>query len=75
MKTTRAAKRACRNRGRAIAPCIAPLMKRSGSGHLNMCLVATLIEQQWRINTSEAFVLWSGQRVLSAYAGDADPHH
>ena len=44
MKTTRAAKRACRNRGKAIAPCIAPLMKRKGSGHLNIDLVATSID-------------------------------
>lgn len=38
MKTTRAAKRACRARGRAITPCIAPLMKRKASGHLHIDL-------------------------------------
>ena len=44
MKTTRAAKTACRARGKAIAPCMAPLMKRKGSGHLHIGLVEALGE-------------------------------
>ena len=56
MKTTRAAKRACKSRGMAIAPCIAPLMKRNASGHL--CLnQQSVISYESGVDTFEVSVL------------------
>lgn len=62
IKTTRAAKRACKAKGRAIAPCMAPLMKRKASGHLYIGLVEALDRHQ-RIVPS---------RLLSCGAGKGD---
>ena len=56
MKTMRAAKRACRIKGAAIAPCIAPLMKRKASGHLDFSLKKILHRHASSISTFLASV-------------------
>lgn len=46
MKAIRAAKPACRTTGRMMAPCIAPLIKRRASGHLQEKSIAVLERQR-----------------------------
>lgn len=64
MKTTRAAKAACKPTGMIIAPWMAPLMKRSARGHLGF--ISAHIKVRIRnggFPTSSASVVLSVQKV------------
>lgn len=72
---------ACRITGKMMTPCIAPLTKRSASGHLNCIMLATRIigalPECMGWTTSEACVEYSERMEWSVFAGDASVrlHH